>query len=156
MKQFDAAPPVPLDYDRLRALSPIEIALARDASYVAATVDPVLPVQRAGLDNCAEPRPDEDLRDWRARMCVVWFCYVYENLLRIDKPLYAVEELILEFKAIETIDVPNHRLTTFYAGAGGWEPTSVSERMRHRELLAPHYAKAVLLLAEWNLQSVSD
>jgi hypothetical protein len=150
MIQFDAAPPVPLDYPRLVALAHGEVELARAAGYVAESVDPRQPVRRAGLDNYRERRAEDDLRDWRTRMYVIWFCYLYENFLLIDKPSYAIEELILEFQAQDVLDTPGRRLATLYAGAGGGEPTSLTKRSRQLQTLAPHYAKAITLLDNWN------
>src|SRR5436305_2030574 len=66
--QFDAAPPVPLDYPLLRALTPEEIGLARAAGYVGEKVDPCEPVRRAGLNNYDAAPAEDDLRDWRTRM----------------------------------------------------------------------------------------
>jgi hypothetical protein len=148
--QFDAAPPVPSRYPRLNALTPTEIKQARVAGYVADEVDPSSSVRRAGIDNYAEPRADDDLRDWRTRMYVVWFCYVYENLSLIGQPLYALEELVLEFKAQDVLDLPGRRLATLYAGAGGHEPISSVDRSKQLHLLRPHYAKAAALLDSWS------
>ena len=150
MIRFNAAPPVPTTYSRLSALASGEIEQARAAAYVADTVDPTGPVQRAGIDNCAEPRANDDLRDWRTRMYVVWFCYLYENLLVVERPLYALEELILEFKAQDVLDMPDCRLATGYAGAGGAEPILPAERRRQLCSLKPHYTKAIALLDAWN------
>ena len=150
MIRFNAAPPVPTTYSRLSALASGEIEQARAAAYVADTVDPTGPVQRAGIDNCAEPRANDDLRDWRTRMYVVWFCYVYENFSLIECPVYALEELVLEFKAQDVLDLPGRRLATLYAGAGGWEPISPAERNKQLQLLKPHYIKAIALLDPWN------
>jgi hypothetical protein len=149
MIEFEAIPAVPLAYPRLAALTPDETALARAAGYVAESVDPHAPVQRAGLNNYYEDRAEDDIRDWRTRMYVVWFCYLYENFLEVDRPLYALEELILEFQAQDVIDTPGHRLATGYAGAGGAEPSLLDERRRQLRLLEPHYAKAVALLDDW-------
>jgi hypothetical protein len=131
------------------ALTAAEIELALAAGYVGKTSDPREPVCRAGLDNYLDQRADDDLTDWRTRMYVIWFCYVYENFLVIDKPAYAIEELILEFKAQDVLDLPERRLATLYAGAGGSEPTSMEERARGLEELKPHYSKAVKLLESW-------
>jgi|HubBroStandDraft_1064217.scaffolds.fasta_scaffold130704_2 hypothetical protein len=150
MIQFDAAPAVPLEYSRLTALSAAEIGQARVAGYLAETVDPRDVVHRAGLDNYSERRAGDDLQDWRTRMYAIWFCYVYENFFLIDKPLFAIEELVLEFKAQDVLDLPARRLGTLYAGAGGEEPILLGERRRHLELLKPHYAKAIALLDDWN------
>jgi hypothetical protein len=152
MRQFDAAPPVPLDYPRLAALTHGELELAQAAGYVAEKVDPQKPVRRAGLDNLGEPPPEDDLRDWRTRMYVIWFCYVYENFLAIAKPLYAIEELITEFRP-EVLDTPDVRLATAYAGAGARDPISIAVRKTQLQVLEPHYIKAIALLDEWpNLQ----
>jgi hypothetical protein len=82
-------------------------------------------------------------------MYVIWFCYVYENFLLIDKPLYAVEELILEFKAQSVLDMPGRRLGELYGGAGGWEPTTL-EREKELEFLKLHYTTAIALLDKWS------
>jgi hypothetical protein len=150
MIQFDAVPAMPLSYSRLAALSAPEIEQALLAGYLAPETDPAQPVRRPGLNNYMEPGPDEDLRDWRARIYVIWFCYVFENFPLIDKPLYAVEELILEFQAPALIDLPHERLATNYAGAGGAEPISPEERRKQIDFLKPHYDQAVTLLAAWD------
>jgi hypothetical protein len=149
MIQFDAAPPIPAAYPRLNALTSAEIKQAREAGYVADEVDPRSPVQRAGLNNCEEARADDDLRDSRTRTYVVWFCYVYENLSLIERPLYAIEELVLEFKAQDVLDLPKRRLGTLYAGVGGAHPISSAERNKQLQLLRPHYIKAIALLDSW-------
>jgi hypothetical protein len=149
MFQFDAAPAVPLRYPRLKALTATEIEKARAAAYVVEAADPREAVRRRGLNNYSEQWAYNDIEDWYTRMYAVWFCYVYENLLLIDKPLYAIEELILEFQAREALDLPDRRLATLYAGAGGAEPTLPGERIRQLELLKPHYARAVALLDNW-------
>jgi hypothetical protein len=95
------------------------------------------------------PAPADDLRDWRTRAYAIWFCYVYENFLIIDKPAYSVEELILEFQSPDVLDTPGARIATLWAGAGGSEPSSRSVRLRHVEALRPHYLKAVALLDAW-------
>jgi hypothetical protein len=146
--QFDAAPAVPLSYARLNALASKEIEHASAAGYVARNADPHMPVKRAGIAYYDHPI-EEDLRDWRARMYLVWFCYIYEQLLDIVKPLYAIEELVLEFQSLELIDTPDCRLASAFAGAGARDPVNHAERMRYRALLAPHYRKAVSLLEGW-------
>lgn len=150
MIQFDAAPAVPLDYPRLTALTTAEIEQARLAGYLASVAYAREPVRRAGLNNYTEPRADDDLQDWRTRMFIIWFCYIYENFLLIHQPCYAIEELILEFKAPGALDTLGRRLGTLYAGAGGSEPTSPAERTRLLQLLRPHYAVAIALLDRWN------
>jgi hypothetical protein len=150
MIQFDAPPPIPSAYPRLSALTSAETKKARDAGYIADEVDPRSSVRRAGINNYVEPRADDDLRDWRTRMYVVWFCYVYENLSLIERPLYALEELVLEFKAPDVLDMPGRRLATLYAGVSGAEPISPAERNKQLQLLKPHYIKAIALLDSWN------
>ena len=149
MMQFDAAPPVPLGYPRLRVLTSDEIELAIRYSYVGNNVDPTHAVQRAGIPNDLEERPDDDLLDWRTRMYIIWFCYIFENFILMKRPLGAIEELIMEFKAQDVIDLPGRVLGTLYAGAGGREPISAAERIIYLERLQPHYEKAVLLLDQW-------
>ena len=60
------------------------------------------------------PAPADDLRDWRTRAYAIWFCYVYENFLIIDKPAYSVEELILEFQSPDVLDTPGALLLDAY------------------------------------------
>jgi hypothetical protein len=153
MLQFDAAPAVPLKYPRLRALTAAEIEQARASAYVAETADPREAVKRRGLNNYLERWAYDDIEDWRTRMYAIWFCYVYENFLFIDRPLYAIEELILEFRGPELLDLPDRKLATLYAGAGGTEPTLPEERTRHLGFLKPHYARAVALLDDWALST---
>lgn len=145
MIEFDAAPAIPLNYHRLRALSPEEIQLARSSGYIAQSVDPSDPVRRTGIDNYSQPLLG-DIRDWRTRVYIIWFCYIYENLDKIAKPFEAVEEIIMEFRAPDVIDMPGRRLGTLYAGMGGTNPASVSERKHSQERLKPHYDKALALL----------
>jgi hypothetical protein len=151
MIQFNAAPAVPSNYPRLKLLTQEEIDNARIAGYVADEVDPQKPVKRAGLDNYDAPVPDIRLQDWRTRMCLIWFCYIYENFQIIPRPLYAVEELILEFKGLDALDP---RLASLYAGAGGWEPASTAKREKHLKQLKPNYTKAIHLLDSWGMSHV--
>jgi hypothetical protein len=150
MIQFDAAPPVPLEYPRLAALNQEEVEQARSAGYVAESVNPEEDVQRAGLNNCTEPRARDDIRDWRTRMYVIWFCYIYESFALIRQPLYAIEELILEFKAQDVLDTPNRRIATLYAGAGGSEQSHQIDYEEELERLKPHYIAAIALLELWD------
>jgi hypothetical protein len=154
--RFDAAPPVPAGYPLLRALSPAELELARAAAYVADAVDPREPVSRVGLNNYDAPPAEDDLRDWRTRMYVIWFCWIYENFFIIGKPACAVEELILEFKAPDVIDLPAERLGALWAGACGWEPVPSAECERLLGSLKPHYLKAIGLLYQWNAGSAQS
>lgn len=147
MIRFHAAPAVPADYPRLQSLSPDEIGQARPFGYVADTVNPAAPVERAGRDITFDPLPGDTLDDWRTRMYILWFCYIYENLAVIQCPMGAIDELILEFRALEVIDVPGRRLASLYAGVGWSDPLTASELKAQTEELHPHYAKAVALLA---------
>ena len=148
MVQFDAAPAVPASYQWLAALSAGEVADARRRGYVVDKSDPSEPVCRPGISNHSEPVEDS-MQDWLARMYVIWFCYIFDCFEEISKPLYAIEEIILEFKAPNLIDVPGRRLGTLYAGTGGAEPVSKLSRTRYIEALAPHYAKAIAILTTW-------
>lgn len=147
MIQFDAAPPVPVSYHRLRALSSAELAKAYEWGYVADHVDPTAPVRRPGRDiTWDEPPGDDDLQDWRIRTYVIWFCYIYENFQIIDRPAGSIEELILEFRAPGILDPPGKDLGTYYAGAGAHDPLPTEERTRRLEWLRPYYEKAMALL----------
>jgi hypothetical protein len=147
MKIFDAAPPVPLDYPWLNLLTDLEIEKARSLAYVADTVDLSIPVRRDGVDNI-DPGPIEDMADWRTRMYVIWFCYIYENFEIIQRPRYAIEELIFEFRALAILDLPNRCLGTLFAGAGAsdFEPDAQSEFASTKQFLRPHYEAALALL----------
>jgi hypothetical protein len=76
--------------------------------------------------------------------------YVYEHWFEIARPLFAVEELILEFLSCGLIDTPDCDLAAYYAGAASCEPVSPPVRRSHHDHLAPHYRKAVDLLEDWN------
>jgi len=145
--QFDAAPAIPSDYPRLRhALSDEEINRAREAGYVADGMDLQIEVRRAGLDNCGELPPLDDILDWRIRVYVVWFCFIYENFLTILKPMGAIEEIILEFKAPNVLDTADRRLGTLYAGAGSEDPLPTSRLNAQLEELRPQYDRAIQIL----------
>ena len=84
-------------------------------------------------------------------MYVIWFCYLYENFRSIQKPIIAIEELTMEFKDPDVIDVPDQRgatLVSLYAGAK--DPIELAERKRQLELLKPNYLKGIGLLDNWN------
>jgi hypothetical protein len=147
MRQFTSAPAIPVGYTRLRlALSADEVALAYQHSYVADTVDPSALVNRSGYDYSFNPPAEDDVKDWRTRIFLVWFCYVYENLRALKEPMGAIEELILEFQAPEILDPPGARLATYYAGAAARDPISTQELEQEVKYLAPHYRNALLLL----------
>jgi hypothetical protein len=143
---FDAAPPIPLDYPALRALSAEEIEHARKAGYVADGVDPSAPVRRAGLNNDTDAPPPDDIRDWRIRTYVVWFCYIVENAGVIVKPRSSIEELIQEFKAPEILDTETRRIGGLYAGVGNEDSVQTEDRRRFQTGLRTHYNVALKLL----------
>ena len=142
MLRFDAAPPIPSDDPRLCVLTGEEIELARAAAYVADSPDPATPVCRPGIDW----HRALVLADWQNRTYVVWFCYLFEQLGVMKKPMGAVEELILEFRAPSMLDVSGRIIGALYAGAGAWDPLSCSEMRRERQNLKPHYEKGLRLL----------
>ena len=146
MIHFHAAPPVPVDYPRLQLLSADELTQARAYGYVADKVDPAAPATRAGRDITHDPLPGNSLEDWRVRMYVTWFCYIFENFAVIQRPMGAIEELVLEFRASDIIDLPGRRLGTLYAGAGSADPLTESELVKQTEELWPHFLKALARL----------
>ena len=146
MISFTCVPAMPANYARLRALSVAELALARADGYVDDAVDPRRPVNRAGKDFSFQPLPTDDIGDWRTKVFVIWFCYIYENLRELAKPMGAIEELITEFKAPSLLDISGKRLGTLYAGAGAADPLSANALEREVEDLRPHYDKAIVLL----------
>lgn len=148
MLHFEAAPPIPSDYRWLRVLVSDEIEQARARGYVADTVDPH-ELLRPGIDFSLETCPSNDIRDWRTRTYMVWFCYIYENFTKIRRPLYAIEEILLEFRVPSVIDLPDKRLGTLYAGAGSVGPLSDSEIKKYLQDLKPHYEKAIELLTKY-------
>jgi len=142
---FDAAPPMPSEYPFLRALNAVEIGYALKAGYVADGVDPSAPVKRGGLNNDEDDPPPDDIRDWRIRTYVIWFCYIFENADIIAKPLLSLEELIQEFKAPEILDTETRRIGGLYAGVGN-EDSVHPDRRRFQIGLRPHYNLALKLL----------
>lgn len=147
MIRFDAAPAIPANYQRLRVLTLGEIDQARSFAYIADTEDPSASIGREGVDYSLV-FPDYDITDWRIRIYIVWFCYIYENYNIIQSPDGAIYELILEFKAPDIVDISGRRLGTLYAGAG-YQPLTEYERKREIELLKPHYEKALRLLEQY-------
>ena len=138
--------PVPLGYIRLRVFTPEEVNYAVAAGYV------VRPEEGAKTENASaacspnRSRPKDDISDWRTRMYVVWFCYIYEHLKEIEKPLQAIEQIVLEFRAPTVIDAPGRFIGSLYAGMGGTDPVPARERDRQLKMLKPHYEKAIALL----------
>jgi hypothetical protein len=147
---FEAAPSVPGEYPLLSALSDDEIARARLLGYVA-EVDPAGSVSNDRALNYWDPIGPDDIANWRVRMFIIWFCYLFENLERLQRPMYAIEELILEFQGREILDGPNPRLATIFAGAGARDPLSAAELRDEKEFLQPYYNHAIELLRHWPL-----
>jgi hypothetical protein len=148
MIQFDVAPPVPSDYHRLGVLTPEEIENARSAAYVADGIDPLSPVCREGLNNYDDPYLGDNIFDWRVRMFIIWFCYLYENFSLIHNQLGAIEEILLEFKVPGIVDLPGRILSTMYAGSfyGDLPDDGVAFQLG---LLKPHYEKGIELLEQF-------
>lgn len=153
---FEAAPPVPSTYHRLReALTDTEITEARELGYVA---DGVLPhaaihCDRA-LNHIHKPPISDGLSDWRNRMFLVWFCYLFENFDVLRSPLGALEELILELHGGPTswdMDLGNPAgFAQLWAGAGAGDPLSDRERKEERWRLEPYYRSALRELTNWS------
>ena len=146
MNSFIAAPPVPNSYSRLSALNEEEIAEARRYGYVPDSVDPSGPVGRP----CSDPlqhtsemtKHGNNIRAWRARMYLIWFCYLFENLHTLRRPLYAIEELFLHFQTNILDD-----LAQMYAGAAAWESDPHFDINQAKSRLHRYYAKALDFLA---------
>lgn len=149
MIRFDGAPAVPLTYPHLSALTAEEIKYAIDFGYVSPEEQPGAAVNRKGRNYPGVDVAKNDLRDWRSRMCIIWFCYIYENFDVIRRPLMAIEELVLEFGGIPMVD---DSLDYLYAGAGGSDAggsdiVSEVELERHIKFLKPRYERATRLMA---------
>ena len=148
MSNFERAPKIPCDYMRLNVLSPDELTMAVTARYVAGPIRDGS--ELVGKVDAHDYRKAEDnLIDWRTRIYVVWFCYIYENMMRIDTPLEAIETIVSEFRAPSVIDTPGRGLGALYAGMGATNPVSGAQRERHIQLLKPHYDKAIALLGDF-------
>lgn len=150
MIEFNAAPPVPLTYLRLlAALTRAEITEAMRLGYVAADVDPSSPVHHNNAFNVYSPIAT-GLEDWRNRMFLIWFCYLFENFFVLQKPLAAIEEIILELEGGPiAFDAEMPRLASLYAGAAAREPLSRADLEREQAFLTPYYQNAVKQLNTW-------
>lgn len=148
MREFHAAPPIPRSYHWLDIITKEEIEYAILASYVADTANPADPVKRDGLDNYDWPYLRDDIQDWRIRIYIVWFCYLYEALHMMQRPLRALEEVLVEFKAPQILDLAGRRLATLYSGVGLADPLSTNELKNQRQKLKPHYDKAIGILQQ--------
>jgi hypothetical protein len=114
--------------------------------YVQDSVDPSELVSRAGVDFSDQPLTPNDLDNWRAKFFLIWFCFIYENFQALAKPMGAIEELVMEFKAPSILDLENARLGSMYAGASASDPLTPDELQREAVCLKPHYEAAVALL----------
>ncbi|HVI87272.1 MAG TPA: hypothetical protein VM659_03165 [Dongiaceae bacterium] len=146
MLRFDCAPALPAGYAKLMFLSPAELGFARSHGYIGGDSDPGGAIGRAGLDASGLPLATNLLSDWRTRLYIIWFCFLYENLGVLPRAMGAIEELVLEFKAPEILDFRGRRIATLYAGASADDPLSPEDLARERKALAPHYRLALSLL----------
>jgi len=146
MLRFDCAPAMPAGYAKLMFLSPGELGLARSHGYIGDQSDPGKVNFHAGQDATDLPLATNLLSDWRTRLYIIWFCYLYENLGVLPRPMGAIEELVLEFKAPAILDFRGRRIATLYAGAGADDPLSPEDLARELKALAPHYRLALSLL----------
>lgn len=84
-----------------------------------------------------------DLRAWRGKLYLIWFCYIFENLQAVRRPLYAIEELFLHFRSNLIDD-----LAQMFAGCGAWdEKITPEDWVRIYPKLQRYHARAVGLLA---------
>jgi hypothetical protein len=149
MLEFERLPPVPAQYFRLAALSPDELAEARRSEYISDAPESGAQIRRSGIDSSTTGVREHEVRDWRVRMYAIWFCYVYENFTTIEQPLYAIEELFLEFQTnILNSDGEIWGLAQRYAGAGAWDPTAEELETYHNDLRS-YYDNARRLLSNW-------
>jgi hypothetical protein len=146
MADFVAAPPVPSSYPRLAALTAQEIAEAGRCGYIS---------DHAGVADdvswsCSDPlkftsamvEHGNNSRAWRGKLYLIWFCYVFENLKAIRRPLFAIEELFLHFQSNLIDD-----LAQMFAGCGAWDETITPEDwVRIGPKLQKYHARAVELL----------
>lgn len=144
-QKFHALPPVPETYKHLKAFTAAELMQAYNLGYIEKNGQ-----TKDDVDCDYDTITADDMKDWRTRFSTVWFCFVFENLLNIEHPSYAIEELILELKATDIIDVLNRRLATLYAGAGGSPVPDLEKRKQDHLWLQPHYDFALSLLNKWH------
>ena len=148
MTDFVAVPPVSGSYRRLASLTAEEIAQAEQCGYIDDHAD----IAGSISWSCSDPlkftlemvEHGNDIRAWRGRLYLIWFCYVIENLPSIRKPLFAIEELFLHFQSNLIDD-----LAQKFAGAGAWDTTiSADDWLRMTPALQKYHARAVELLAD--------
>jgi len=147
MADFVAAPPVPRSYPRLAAFTAQEIAEAERCGYIGDHTDIADEVSWS----CSDPlkftsemvEHGNNPRAWRGKPYLIWFCYVFENLKAIRRPLFAIEELFLHFQS-NLID----NLAQMFAGCGAWDETITPEDwVRIHPVLQKYHVRAVRLLA---------
>jgi hypothetical protein len=149
MIEFTAAPSVSLDYPRLtKALTAEEISKALASGYAAVQSNPgddVLHRQTYGVDMV--PLGNAGLSDWRNRMFLVWFCYLFENFEAVRTPMAAIEELILEFGCgPREFDEDLPPFAQLYAGAGAHDPLTRAKAISEQAFLSAYYNRAIDLL----------
>lgn len=150
METFYAAPAVPSDFHLVSAvLSDDEIKQAQNAGYIRANSNVGDELPRGGIDVLTD-EPPVDIDDWRIRMFLIWFMYIFETMDILEKPMGALEEVLWEFKAPDILDLPGRKhLAALYAGAWDFDPLSTSEIERERSFLLPYYQKALHVVAEY-------
>lgn len=152
MVEFEAAPAIPRDYKNLDVLTIEEVRKAELAGYVAASSDLGVIFKRSG-EREEMWTPPQDIKDWRLRVCLVWFCYIYENLEKLARPLGAIEEMLFEFKFPKILDIPEHEyLGHTYAGAAAFDPITAKELVQEKQYLAPHYLDALAAIDSYRSQ----
>ena len=145
MIRFTSLPAIPANYPGLDVLTQSEVGLARADGYVEDESNVSESVNRAGVDFSFQPLTPGDLGNWRTKVYLVWFCFVYENLSTMRKPMGAMEELVSEFKAPDILDIGDIRLGSLYAGAGAADPLASCDLQKEIVRLKPHYTRAVEL-----------
>jgi hypothetical protein len=148
IRTYRALPGVPIDYPRLAALNPEEIADARRRGYITDLPDVSDDVCRNGEAHWFEDPAGDDIRNWRVRMYAIWFCYFYENFSVMKRPFAAMEELIQVFKGTPITDESEPHLGSLYAGAHAWTDSPENRQYNMNEL-RPHYKKVLTVLGTW-------
>jgi len=151
---YDAIPAVPHNYFRLSlALTSDERKQAYAFGYLLSP-EGILATGYTDLIRFDVWSSDPDIANWRNRMFLVWFCYLYENFYEIEGILGAFEGLILEFQGGPDLFYEKHfddldnNFVSDYAGIGATEPLG-EERMRFEyNRLEPHYYWAQKILAD--------
>tara|TARA_R110002110_G_scaffold286844_2_gene501163 strand:+ start:64 stop:549 length:486 start_codon:yes stop_codon:yes gene_type:complete len=154
MSLFKDTPTIPTDYQRLiDALSQDEIASAITAGYIAKEMTASPLVTNSITLSTELSLPDnipDTLDDWRNRIFLVWFCFIYEKFTHLPRPLCALEDVFLELQGGPSeFDRHLSRMCELYAGCGAWELEEVERAngyQRHTDFLLPYYQSAIHLL----------